>query len=1386
MRSADLRPLALTLLLNGDHIIALLSDARSVARCGSMPVSAELLQALQAASNELLTLQGHDPAGESHGDAARRASRARQLGARIGQAAIPASVQAYLADTPLRSLDLQLGGELAGIAWECVFNGHDFLGQKFYIARHLVQEATHLAQRSIRIDRDLMRVLLVHGDRDGHADAARRMAQRLSRIDGLSVSLASCAELPRDEILHSIENSDVVHFPGTLADDDLAAPDLHDIAALVRVPALLVCHATPARAGLDGLPPHHRLALAAACNGLSLVVCPRPSSAAFDEGDQPDFVGQLYRALVQGQPIGRAIREATGQSSEADHSACGPRHTSYADGMLVLAPTGLIGMQENSHRQVTTMSYDLAGSTRLLASLGAEKYSELLDQYHARCARIVTRWGGMASNPQGSDGIMCYFGLPVAHEHSALQCLRSAVEILHAVAELGLLVRIGVVTGPVVVRAGQPVGVSIHLAARLQSIAEPGHIVLSESTHRLVQHRFDTLRLNNLPQLKGFEQPGAVYRLVGEKRQLVNAFDSAPQASPFVARQDAMAWLHGHWQKASGGMPGAVMVWGGAGIGKSRLISEFKRRHVTSPSRALECRCTPEHTQSAFHPLIDLLLRLFNIVEADAMPARLAKIESGLSAIGGGAEAAGVMAGLLSVSVEAGPGGDRGTVLPQHSAEKQRQRTLELLTGLLAHRASSSPVCLVFEDVQWLDPSSREFLRHLMQRASGLPLLLLLTQREDVAMPRDMGFALDELELKGLSADDARQLIIAASGTTTVPGEVIGLLTEKADGVPLFIEESTRMVVELQAAGGGTLSALKLSVPGTIQDLLMARLDRLAEAKALAQLGSVIGREFSLSLMEAILGHASAPIRTGQLQGRLGALVASGLVVEKRSPLGTNYYFKHALVRDAAYQSLWERDRRRFHLAIALVLSEQFPDLVATQPEMAARHYAGAAMPARAIEHLERASRLALSRSAHEEAITHLASGLSLLADLPADETRDRAELRLQLLLAGQLIATEGYGAERVGLVYQRAAELCRASGDNAALLKVHLGLEGYYFMRADFQQAHVIARQVASLVAVSPDPMRRLQATWALGNVLFHQGELLQAVDHMDACLADYRLVPRGRGAVQDPGLMCLCYSAVAKWELGHPDEALERARSAVALSAELKHKFSAGEAYGFLAMVQYFRGEFDEVLQNAAQAKAICEEGGFAVWLAHAKLLHGRARVALGEVDAGNAEMAEGYAEWVATGAMVTRGFYLVLRAEGAAAAGRPEEGLALLRVAMDVVTRCGERYYEAEIRRLTGDLLLRQAERDGGEARQRARSEAQAWFASARALAAEKGMASLSLRIATSQARLDVHQGRAGQARAELQAAIEAVHGGRGTHDLRAGEALLQTPELAVAAA
>ncbi len=1368
MPRTETRPLVLTLVLEQGHIAAFLTDGRSLARYGRLPAPSEMLEELLAASNELQALQANRSLvdGAQHASRNRhQAERARDIGARIFQAGFPEAVQAFLLDTPLRSLDLQLGEALLGIAWESAFNGHDFLGHKFAVVRHLVQDVAPLVLRSSRADRDLLRVLIMHDAKGGSDSSARALTQRLARIDGLSVGMAALGELHTQEILHRIENSDVLHYAGVLPDaalvtdaTDPAWPCLRDIARLGRVPALLVCHAAPISAAQVTPAAQHDLALSAARHGLNLLVCPMDTTT---DGERPDFVDLLYRALVQGQSLGRALREATMQSSEAERGGCGPRHVSYADAALVLVPAGIVGQQENSHRQVTTMSYDLVGSTRLLEKLGPEKYSELLECYHARCVRIVTRWGGMASNPQGSDGIMCYFGLPMAHEHSALQCLRAAAEILQAVAELGLPVRVGVVTGPVVVRAGQPVGVSIHLAARLQAIAEPGQAVFSESTYRLVQHRFEGVRLSNVPELKGFEQPGAVYRLVGEKRQVVNPFDSAPQASPFVARDDALGWLRSHWQATCAGKVNALVVWGGAGIGKSRLVSEFKHRHLGSPSQTLDCRCTPEHTQSAFHPLIDLLLRVFAIVESDDMPARMAKIQAGLAAIGGGAEAASVVAALLSVQPTT-----------QYSAEKQRQRTLELLTGLIAQHARAAPLCLVFEDVHWLDPSSREFIKHLMQHAADLPLLVLMTQREENAAPCDMGFTRHDLELKGLSADDARSLIVAASGAIDVPSEVVDLLTEKADGVPLFIEESMRMVMDLQAGGGSGLSLLRQAVPGTIRDLLMARLDRLGDVKPLAQLGSVIGREFSLALMQAILGHASAPIRTGQLQARLGALVASGLIVEKRSAVGTNYFFKHALVRDAAYQSLWERDRRRFHLAIALVLSEQFPDLIATQPEMAARHYAGAALPARAIEHWERASRLALSRSAHEEAITHLRSGLALVADLHADEARDRAELRLQLLLAGQLIATVGYGAESVGQVYQRAAELCRASGDAAALLKVQLGLEGYYFMRADFEQAHVIAKQVAALVAVSPDPMRRLQSTWALGNVRFHQGELLEAVAHMDACLADYRLVPRGRGAVQDPGLMCLCYSAVAKWELGHPDEALHRARAAVSLSAELKHKFSAGEAYGFLAMVQYFRGEYAEVLHSAAKAIEICEEGGFAVWLAHAKLLHGRARASMGELEAGAAEMAEGYGEWVATGAMVTRGFYLALRAEGAALAGRAPEGLALLRVGLDTVVRCGEAYYEPEIRRLMGELTLIGG--TGGVAARRV--EAEQWFRGALLQAQQRKMAALSLRVAISLCRLAEPRTPAPELLVLLRNCCDAIQAKLPSHDQRQAMALL----------
>ena len=591
--------------------------------------------------------------------------------------------------------------------------------------------------------------------------------------------------------------------------------------------------------------------------------------------------------------------------------------------------------------------------------------------------------------------------------------------------------------------------------------------------------------LDRIPQLKGFDNPTAVYRVLGESPTSGTArFDAAPKLTPFVGRQRELRLIEEHWAAARKGAVRTVLVFGEAGIGKSRLVREFRRSVSLMDRETIEGRCTPDHTNSAFHPVIEFLRRLLRIHDGDSVESKLDKIAGTLAAEVEIADAVQLIAALLSV-----PFDSRYAPLI-YPAERLRQLTLDALVSWICREARKAPLCLIAEDIQWIDPSTREFLKRLIAAAARLPLFVLLTQRSEPMHAPNLAISAYEVELRGLSPDSAREMILGACGESRIPEDVVRLLADKTDGVPLYIEESTRMALD-QSAGTVALDTSNFTVPSTIQDLLMARLDRLASAKQVAQLGAAIGRGFSFALMEAVLAHESSPIKMDDLAARLGTLVNSGLLIQKGEPPDARYFFKHALVRDAAYQSLWERDRKRLHRTVAIVVGEKFQDLAQSQPELLAYHYAEAGMDAEALGYWERAARRAASRSAHAEALSHLASGLELIPRLAAAPERDRAELRLQLLLAGQLIATEGYGADQVEHVYARATELCHAVGDDSALVKIQLGLEGYHFMRADFEQAHAIAVQAGAMTTASTDPMRKLQSSWAIANISVPSGRV-------------------------------------------------------------------------------------------------------------------------------------------------------------------------------------------------------------------------------------------------------------------------------------------------------
>ena len=1345
--------------------------------------------------------------------------RADQLltdGLALAAAWLPAAVRSVLAQQDGGWLLLQLDASLLGVPWELAAlpgpGGAQHLDERFTVVRQVMLQGTPPTTPRHREPGALLQVLhtVASGVPDSDAPQPGRFGPLLRRVHRRDLHAPAAWRL-------AVSNADIVHWQG-----DGACATAEDVAALAQLPTAprLLVH--------DKLPPDLSVPMA-------LATCRAGLSALVLAGPAPDALVVFYAALAQGAAFGEAAQRARAAARRSSlNTWAGPGATTnpstinpainpaitawfYGDGQAIplhpaaalapAAPGSRLATSSDDLRQVTILSVDLVDSTGLMHRLGDEVYSERLTHYHRRVADAAQRHGGLADDPQGDDGFMCYFGYPVATEDAAASALRAGLQLTSQCDDLGLQLRIGISTGRVVIRNGQPVGAAVHHAARLQQRAGVNGVLVSEATRQIAGERFEFFLEATAPQFKGFEAGGPVYRVAKERpAQGTERFDARAHLTPLVGREAELARLQQCWQAAIAGSRQVLVLRGEAGIGKSRLVHEFRRSLAAAGHRTLECRCAPEHSGSAFQPMIDLLRKRLRIQEDDPPALQLQRLRQLQITSGPEAdEALALLGGLLAVPAEHLP--PLVTLGDANNAERRRQRTMDLLVHISQGLDERAPVCLIVEDVHWIDPSTRALVQRLADGPRHQRLLLLLTARSSSADAASAhtsahtndhtnahtstdasdgaaGFDLPSLTLGGLGRDAARALLQGAIGQSLLDADLAGWLMHRADGVPLFIEESARMAAALaaQKPSADIAAALRGAVPATLQDLLMARLDQLPLAKRAAQLGSALGRSFTQAQIDAVNQHADSPIRLPALASALAALDQAGLLTvqvddaagQAADPAQQRYSFKHALVRDAAYQSLLERDRRQLHASIAAVLHSQFSALVAARPELLALHQERAGQATVAVAGWERAARHAAQRSALAEALAHTRRALALLARQPDGAPRDRTELRLQLLLAGLLIATAGYGADPVAAVYHRALGLSHALGDTAALTKVRLGLEGYHFMRADFAGAQIYAQALADAVGPGADPLARIQATWAQANLLFHQGHLPQAVVLTDQCLADYQHLGHRPTTVQDPGVMCLCYSAWALWELGQADQALQRAQRVVALAEQLDHRFSIGQAHGFLAVIHYFRGEPEAGLQAAQRAVQVCEAGGFVVWLAHAKVMQGRLAAELGDLDGGLAAMQQGHAMWAASGAVVTRPFYLALQAEVLALAGRPQDALASVVEAHALIQRHGERYYEPEVLRLRGELLL-QCGAPAAPAAPAVLAQARAWLQAGLDAAHSMHLSGMALKCALSLARLD--GGGRGRHAALLAPVLDALSEGHGTRDLQQAQALLQ---------
>jgi class 3 adenylate cyclase/predicted ATPase len=1022
-------------------------------------------------------------------------------------------------------------------------------------------------------------------------------------------------------------------------------------------------------------------------------------------------------------------------------------------------------------RQLTVMFVDLVGSTALTARLDPEEMSELLRRYRDAVVGALARFEGHVAKFMG-DGVLAYFGWPKAHEDEAERAVRAGLKVCAAVAALQgpdgqpLAVRVGIATGLVVVGellgAGTAqeravIGETPNLAARLQAEARPHEVVIAETTRRLVGGLF---ALEEAPPvaLKGFSEPVRAFRVLGEGTA-EGRFEALHEAgmTPLVGRAHELGLLLERWQQARRGDGQVVLVAGEPGIGKSRLVGALRERLAGESHLPLSQYCLPFHQTSALYPIIALLERAARFGHDDGPAEKLDKLEALLSR--GREDTATIVpliAALLSIPTEG------RYALPALSPQRQKELTLAALLDELASLAREQPVLVVYEDVHWADPTTLELLDLVIDCAPELSALVVVTFRPELTPPWRGRRHVTLLTLDRLPSEQGAALVGQVAGKA-LPKPVLQEILTHADGVPLFIEELTKAVLEsglLTGDDNGSASwpLPRGVIPASLQDLLLARLDRGTLVKEVAQIGACIGREFPHELLAAV---SSLP--EPELEAALARLIETELLLRRGTPPEAVYSFKHGLVRDAAYRSLLRSRRQQLHARIARAIEQRLPESASTEPELLAQHFTEAGLPEQALAYWRRAGERALERSAHAEAVSHLRRGLRVARFLPGGIAAVEGELRLQLALGSALMATKGYAAPEVEAAFLRARALCQEMGPTPPLFPVLHGLYRFYHVKGELVTAREIGEQLLDLARQGDDPACFAEAHQALGVSLLWLGEVDRACSELEAGIACYdRALHRGHAHVYgiDPGVVCLGYAGLAWWYLGRPERALERSRQVMALADKLAHPQSRSFAMVWGAWVRQLRGEPGPAGRIATQAVGFCAEQGFPLWLAMARILAGWAEAEAGDPASGIAGMEQGLAELRATGAGLWQPCFLALLAEAHGRIGRIGDGLRLLDEATAIMDRQDECFFAPELHRLRGELLLRHQE---GQA------EAEVAFAHALELAQRRRGRALKLRAGLSLARLRAEQGQPGRARALLTPIVKGFTEGADTPEL-----------------
>jgi len=1042
------------------------------------------------------------------------------------------------------------------------------------------------------------------------------------------------------------------------------------------------------------------------------------------------------------------------------------------------APNGSVASSAE-RRQLTVMFCDLVGSTPLSAQLDPEDLREVISAYHRAVAAVVAGFDGFVAKYMG-DGVLVYFGYPRAHEDDAERAVRSGLGVIDVIGRLDvksvkLRARVGIATGLVVVgdligegsaQEQSVVGETPNLAARLQSLAEPAAVVIAAGTHRLVGDLFEYRDLRAV-EVKGIAAPVRAWRVL-RPSGVASRFEAlrGSALTRLVGRDDEIDLLLRRWARAKAGDGQIVLVSGEPGLGKSRITAALEEGLHAEPHLRLRYFCSPYHQDSALFPFIDQLGRAAGFARDDPPATRLEKLEGVLARAAPPDEDVAFLADLLSL-----PSSERHP-LPNLSPQRKKERTLEALIRQLEGLAGQQPILVIFEDAHWIDPTSRELLDLVVKQVSSLPVLLIVTFRPEFQPPWTGQPRVTILGLNRLDRRDGTVLVRQIAGGKTLPDEVVAQIVDRTDGVPLFVEELTKSVLEsglLRAEGDRYVIDRALppfAIPASLNDSLMARLDRVASVRLVAQIGAAIGREFPYTLVRAV-----SRLPEDELHDALARLVASELAFQRGVPPEAVYAFKHALVQDAAHGSLLRSTRQNLHLQIARALETHSPDLLDAQPEVFAQHYAEAGLVEKSAAYWGKAGHRSASRSAVAEAAAQFQKALDQLALLPDNYERQRHELELRSALGAVLMLVKGFAAPEPGDAYTRARELWEQLGCPSEFHQVPYGQSRYYLNRGELDLAQHSAEVLLSLSRQRKDAGGLVLGNHSLGRTLFVAGRFALSRLHFEEAFAVYDPIshrPLVDQAGVHPQVMSQAELGIVLFCLGFPEQALVCTNAAIAEARSLAHPPSLAVSSASGTILFSLVGDDAALVQAADEIAAVATEHGFSLWSAWGTIYLGWLKVKTGGAPKGILYLRNGLAAYQASGADTWLPHFLSLLARACEIAGQAEEGLALLNDALQIVERTGERWFTAELYRHKGQLVLRRGNSDAAEK----------LYSKALSIALEQEAKLWELRAAVSLARLWVDQGRWTEAYDLLAPVYSWFTEGFDTADLKEAKALLDT--------